>query len=346
MEVAAGYYIERAVSMIAYGFVFLCSVIQMYQWGKVTNWKLKRHHYISGLPLMIQSFISMIVHIDFRVVFGIFDYKGVTVMVMLISHTIMIGMTLHFLRFTKVRIPQGHEKARVSANAMKLKPVALFELSFIVASSISYGLVFATNRLCYFSIVWFGFSILGPWSFFVLKEKMLLIEQMAKSASSAQQRGVFAKTIPSIKLTMAFSIVFFFALFGLGILFAVQATEPYDILWKIDDPSKFQFSVIMLLTPLNVGSCGAFMFIWFFVGEGTIWNGMKKRMNDEDNNEGNPSSQNLQQSNKFNFSRKNTGKTGNSSAINPPSTNVGSGQYPASPRSGHISTTEDPVSTV
>jgi hypothetical protein len=274
-EIAIGYHIERIITMTFYSCVFTLTIAQLAAWLHVTKCQLKHYHYISAIPVLLDSLGSFIVHIDFRTVYGIWSWKTVTIFVLFLANTIIVGFMFQFLRMVKVNLP-GENKNSYQL-ILSEKVLWFQEFIFILCSVASYVFVLEYRTMSYFSIVWFGLSSIGVWATLVVLRTIHLLKEMEKSASSIEEADKYAekvaKLLRSIPLWLSLTVL----IFTFAVLIAVEGTSPYESLFHIKDPAKFQISTISFISPANFVACTCSLYFFHFVPEGCIWTKMQPK---------------------------------------------------------------------
>jgi hypothetical protein len=264
--IAVGYHVERALLLFVYSTIFVLCCLQIVLWWKSTKGHLKQHHLVVTVPVLLQSFVSIIIQIDFRLVFGIFNLIDATVMCFLIVQIIAVGIMLQLKRLVGFHILGSEEETRV----VTFKQIVVQEIIFFFITSIAFALSLFLDQLVYFVLLFVGFLWLNAW---VVKRGLRLI-QILEYMMDNRTNTTKSKYLPIWK--SAKRVIFWIASFclahvGIIIFFASQLNFTFRRLYEIKDPTIYQLSLCQVLIPVNIVTCLLFMYTWVIVPENCIW---------------------------------------------------------------------------
>jgi hypothetical protein len=257
--VALGYYIEAGITESIYLTMLLLTIIQFILWWRATQGKLQKQHFIALVPSFIHSSASALIHVDYRMVFGIYDIRAITVLCWIISLILVFGGAMHVKKLLIFKI-QDLESS--SQNRLSMKYVVTHYSIFFVLSAASYFLALAYNRLYFLSINFFGFCIAVLWVFEAVYCARRLLLELALLNPGSNRADKYGFLILFFKKILRLLVGLFVFLVFLSVFLAAQGEAPYDMLFGVKDSSVFRLGGGNLFTISNVSTGMLFMYSW------------------------------------------------------------------------------------
>jgi hypothetical protein len=273
--IAFGFYIESFTYLSLFTIIFVLAIVQTFVFFKRSpNGKLGTNQLAGVLPVLIGSFLSIIISIDIRTVFGLYSPMFLAVFGFFLVQVIVLEVMIVVKRVCAIRVSLESQGER----EFSWKSIFVEQGIFFVISALGYFLPPALNRQEFFSLTFIGFSSIALWAFVKIYRLTRFVESMlnrpSASVKDSKRKEVYKKLVREGKIILFIIAILFLIEFSSAVAFAFLFQVPWDSNNSVKDVSVYSinFSVMIQLL-IDFLVCCIFMITWMLVPdrENVIW---------------------------------------------------------------------------
>jgi hypothetical protein len=275
MTIASGYKIESFAFISIFTLIFVITIVQTIIFLKRSpDGKLGTNQLAGVLPVLIQSFLSIVISIDIRTVYGWYSPLFLSVFGFCLIQIIILEVMIAVKRVCTIRVSMDD----LGDREFSWRSIFIQQGIFFVISALGYFLPVALNRQEFLSLTFVGFASVAVWAFVKVYRLTRFLESMlsrpSASVKDSKRKEVYKKLIGEGKTVLVIIVLIIIIELTSAIAFAIFFQVPWDSTNLVQDPTVYKLnftSFIQLMIDFLV--CCIFMITWMFVPdrENVIW---------------------------------------------------------------------------